>query len=145
MTPSELIAELSALGPASLDPGLLHTRLLLRYLADHVYEATLSNGGKLRDGLDFRHWLVELAEEARNLDRTKVSNVGEKSTGPKVTNGPASQVALAHSAYLKPPAPQPRWNDSTCPRCGHVHEGVGECGVSMGKDRICRCELEVSA
>lgn len=35
--------------------------------------------------------------------------------------------------------------DSTCPRCGHVHQGSAECGQEIGGGRICRCELEVRA
>lgn len=35
--------------------------------------------------------------------------------------------------------------DKTCPRCGHQHEGLKECGVEMGPGRICPCELEVPA
>lgn len=29
-----------------------------------------------------------------------------------------------------------------CHRCGHVHEGVSECGVDMGNGRVCPCQLE---
>jgi hypothetical protein len=29
-----------------------------------------------------------------------------------------------------------------CHRCGHVHEGVSECGVDMGSGRVCPCQLE---
>ena len=32
-----------------------------------------------------------------------------------------------------------------CPRCGHIHEGVRECGADMGGGGICRCEMEVAA
>jgi hypothetical protein len=31
---------------------------------------------------------------------------------------------------------------STCPRCGHIHQGERECGEDMGGGRICRCEME---
>lgn len=33
--------------------------------------------------------------------------------------------------------------DSTCPRCGHIHEGLQECGVRIGPNHVCRCEYEV--
>jgi hypothetical protein len=36
-------------------------------------------------------------------------------------------------------------HDRTCPRCGHLHEGDRECGVLLGGERRCRCELEVPA
>jgi hypothetical protein len=75
---------------------------------------------ELRDAGDFHQKMLDLADAAR-LAR------------------PAAPKPIA-----MPPRPQTRWDD-TCPRCGHVHEGVGECGVQMGKDRICRCEVEVSA
>jgi hypothetical protein len=32
-----------------------------------------------------------------------------------------------------------------CPRCGHVHEGVIECGFEYSPGRICRCELDATA
>lgn len=32
-----------------------------------------------------------------------------------------------------------------CPRCGHMHEGVQECGVEIAKDRVCHCEREAAS
>ena len=32
-----------------------------------------------------------------------------------------------------------------CPVCGHIHEQVGECGVSMGGAGTCDCKEEVRA
>lgn len=29
-----------------------------------------------------------------------------------------------------------------CCRCGHVHQGVGECGENMGGGGFCRCQME---
>jgi hypothetical protein len=54
------------------------------------------------------------------------------------------EVALA--ARIADPR---QWNsvsaNSTCPRCGHVHQGSSECGQEMEPGRICRCEIEVGA
>jgi hypothetical protein len=132
MTPRELLCDLP-LGPGDTRHALLHARLFVSYLADHVYTAELADGGKLRDAMDFTQWLRELADEARKLlangQNTEVSPVAERSTCRKVT-APA----------------QPRYSyDPTCPRCGHVHEGVAECGMQMGNGRVCRCEMEAIA
>lgn len=57
---------------------------------------------------------------------------------------------ILRPALLELQKKYPRYNearalsDPTCPRCGHVHEGSGECGVSIGAGRVCRCELEMS-
>jgi hypothetical protein len=32
---------------------------------------------------------------------------------------------------------------STCPRCGHVHQGSEECGEDLGGAGKCRCEYAV--
>jgi hypothetical protein len=119
MKSSELLADLSALAPGQNSPEtLLYNRLLLRYLADHVYEAELASGQKLRDASDFNAWLRELADLAAPIpESTKVSWM------------------------RRAPAPQSRWED-TCPRCGHVHQGDAECGEQLGGGRICRCEFE---
>ncbi len=53
-------------------------------------------------------------------------------------------LALAAS-FAGSPQSTARVFDSTCPRCGHVHQGVSECGELMGGGGICRCEMEVSA
>lgn len=46
---------------------------------------------------------------------------------------------------LKAPPPQCRWTD-TCPRCGHVHSGDGECGTFMGRSAgHCQCQEKVTA
>jgi hypothetical protein len=137
MTLSDILSDLP-LGPGDRREQLLQFRLQMAYLADHVYSAELADGGRVRDAMDFVQLLRDLADETRKVlqipDNTKVSAGAGNGTCRTVTR----------------PA-QPRWNegsgfhDPTCPRCGHVHEGVGECGVSMGKDRLCRCDLEVSA
>ena len=128
MTAKEVITNLRAL-------GTLDGHVIFNYLAEHLYEARLTNGVKVRDGYDFKVWLRELAEEAKiprppHFPRsTEVLAVTGNGTGTKVL----------------PPAPQRRYEDATCPRCGHVHEGDGECGVFIGGGRYCRCELEVPA
>jgi tRNA(Ile2) C34 agmatinyltransferase TiaS len=125
MTISQLISDYRALGPQS-------ENVLLEFIADHLYELRLANSARIIDPMDFKEALHDLAEALRMAEF------------PEGTVLPPSKVALAHSAYLKSPRVT-RSNDPTCPRCGHVHEGAGECGVSMGKDRICRCEMEVVA
>ena len=134
MTSRDLVAELRLLGPQDQN-------VIFAFIADHLYECRLNTGARLNDAMDFKLFLHEVSEAWRVAEfpegtvfppSTKVHLAADSGTRPKVTRRDL-------------PAPHPRWNDSTCPRCGHVHEGVGECGVSMGKDRICRCELEVSA
>ena len=118
MTTVELIADYLHLGPQDLN-------VLLQFIADHLYELRLSNGAYLYDGTDFKQAFVEMAEELRKANRTKVPWMVNQRPCPKVTNTHRS------------------WSD-TCPRCGHIHEGEMECGASMGKDRLCRCDLEVA-
>lgn len=87
------------------------------YLAAHAHEFRLATGQRLLDGTDFKAFLVELAEASQ----------------------PGGLAAIP---------PQKRWPrsvDLTCPRCGHVHESEGECGVAIGGGRYCHCELEVPA
>ena len=131
MTPRELLCDLP-LGPGDTRHALLHARLLVSYLADHVYTAELADGGKLRDAMDLTQWLRELADEARKLlangQSTEVSPVAERSTCRKVTT-----------------TPQARWNGDFCPDCGHVHIDDAECGFPIGGARICRCERRVVA
>jgi len=86
------------------------------YLANHAHEARTSDGQRLNDATDFAAWLVELARAFEDQALAKAFRGLDK-----------------------------RLHASTCPRCGHVHEGVGECGVWMGAGRYCRCELEVAA
>lgn len=129
MTPHELISDLRALGPGQDTPAAqLYTRLLLRYLADHLYDAELTTGMKLRDLSDVIAFLRETADAARIPQSTKVLCAGERGTRPAVTE-------------KRPPAPQPRW-DATCPLCGHIHGGDAECGMPIGGGRVCRCEFD---
>lgn len=62
MTTHDLLSDFDC-GPGDTRQGLLYARLLLRYLADHVYVAE----PKLQDATDFKRWLRELADEARKL------------------------------------------------------------------------------
>jgi hypothetical protein len=99
------------------------------YLATHAHELTLANGCRLIDGTDFIQFFREMAEALEFYD--------VRDRAAKRMNGAV-------------PA-QPRWNSiakagsDPCHRCGHVHEGSKECGVLIGGDRICRCEMEVTA
>ena len=52
-------------------------------------------------------------------------------------------LEIAGAAVVHISAGTRRELDATCPRCGHIHEGSSECGVRMGGDRFCRCEMEV--
>lgn len=129
MTPSELLSDFD-FGPGDTRQHLLSARLLLHYLADHVYLANLNSGDRVAgsDATTFKIWLHELSEEARQIARLPAS----------------SEHLLSVTREILPPAPQRRY-DPTCPRCGHVHEGTAECGMPMGSGRFCRCEMEVVA
>jgi hypothetical protein len=129
MNARELILDLRALGPGQDTPeALLYTRLLCRYLADHLHEATLQSGMGLRDLSDVIAWLRELADVARN---------------PETPIRQGVALALQRNAADRGRSQPARWDD-TCPRCGHVHEGLGQCGMPMGGGGICGCELEVA-
>ena len=136
MKPRDLLADFDC-GPGDTYQELLYARLLLSYLADHVYGAELQNGLPVRDATDFSHWLTELAEAARELAKipgnTKVHSAQDSGTRPKVT--------------CRAPQPQPRWNGDFCPDCGHIHIDESECGFPTGTGgrEPCRCERKVSA
>jgi hypothetical protein len=119
-------------GPGDTRANLLYARLLLSYLADHVYHANLLSGTPVHDVTDFHLWLRELAEEARKLaqipESTKVSAAAGNGTCRTVTRNP-----------------QPRWAADFCPDCGHVHIDDAECGFPQGGGRVCRCERKVTA
>jgi hypothetical protein len=121
MTARDFIASLA---PVDLD----RQAKIFRFLAEHTYELRLSSGHPLRDSTDFRDFLFELsrgAELAHQAVNTHVAIASQNRPCPKVI--PRGQF------------------DDTCPRCGHVHQGSGECGEQMGGGRICRCETEVPA
>ena len=120
MTARDFIASLA---PVDLD----RQSKIFRYLAEHAYESRLQNGTLVRDATDFRMWLAELAEAAAEVpSRSTVASVPP-------TIRPCREV-MSTFALSDP-----------CPRCGHVHQGVAECGEEIGGGRICRCELEVRA
>jgi hypothetical protein len=121
MTASDLISNLRQCGPQSLS-------VILHYIADRVYEAELPNGAALRDATDFKAWLVDLADEARNVDGMEIP--GETENRPAVRGTRRLQ--------------QPRW-DRTCPDCDHEHEGRNDCGKYLGEGKFCQCESKVTA
>lgn len=136
MNAKDIVSDLPG---ADTRQSLLYARLLLVYLSDHVYQADLSNGIRVRDVTDFHVWLRELAEEARMLSQpsnnTKVHSAQDSGTRPKVTCRTSS------------PAPQPRYSTDFCPSCGHVHIDDNECGFPSGPGgRVpCQCERKVTA
>lgn len=84
------------------------------YLAAHIPEMRLSDGQRLNDATDFAAFLRELAD------------------------------VLESQRTCRAPAAEAREKlDHTCPRCGHIHEGILECGMEIGSGRICRCEMSV--
>lgn len=54
-------------------------------------------------------------------------------------------ASAARFAALPVATMRRRLIESTCPRCGHIHQGEAECGEEMGGGRLCRCELPVRA
>lgn len=112
-------------GPGDSRQALLYARLLLSYLAERIYTAELANGMPVRDVTDFSAFCREVIEEVRKIGVLPENTV---EVGPR--------MKLTRQA-------QRRWDE--CNRCGHVHEGIGECGVRMGPNLFCRCEMELSA
>ena len=133
MTGTELVHYFRSLAPPSLDPDLICARLLLRYLADQVYEARTADGRSVRDISDISTWLRELADEARKIAQispgTNVPFAAESRPGPKVTT----------------PLAQLRYDSSLCPDCGHEHEGREECAKYLGEGKFCHCSSKVAA
>jgi hypothetical protein len=112
MKPSELISD-APFPPGHQRETLLSARLLLRYLADHIYSAELESGARIHDLLDMKRWLEEIAEASRALSQK---------TG---VSAPELRLELRQ---------QPE-----CPLCGHVHQGRQECGVYLSELRFCKC------
>ncbi len=133
MTSDQLIAELRALPPdrRTADEFMQYLRLGLTFIEKHFYELQLADGTVIANG-DITSAVAgirEIRDATLNLvPSTQVQDQARIRTRLRVTG------RVDVSRY-----------DSTCPRCGHIHEGTGECGVSMGKDRLCRCDLEVPA
>jgi hypothetical protein len=128
MNAEQFVADMP-LGPGDARANLLHARLLIAYLADHVYTAELANGARVLDASDFKAFCCEAVEVIRKVAR--------------LADGP--ELPTLRSAQKQLPPPGQRRYDPTCNRCGHVHEGVGECGMFMGNGRFCRCEMELTA
>lgn len=115
MNPDQLIH-------AYLDMGIQELSVFPRFLADHLYTATLRDGRPVRygDAITVKEWLEELSDALVFHDfpaSTELQSLAVSRTRPEVMR--------------------------TCPRCGHVHEGSAECGAEMGPGRVCRCEMEV--
>lgn len=132
MTSDQLIAKLRTLPPDSrtADEFMQYLRLGLSHLEKDFYELRLANGQRALDASDF----AQLLRELRDATLNPVSSSTEV----------PDQVGIRTRLRVTGRVDVSRY-DSTCPRCGHIHEGTGECGVSMGKDRLCRCDLEVPA
>jgi len=129
MNARELVSELRQLGPQ--DKNVEYA-----YIADRMYGLRLNSGARLHDLMDFKLFLHELSEAWR------VAEFPEGTIFPPSLNLLTMPECKPRSKAVR--MPQERWAD-VCVRCGHVHEGVGECGVWIGAGRFCRCELEVSA
>lgn len=124
MTAHELIAQL-----ASVDLDRQST--IFAYLADHFLESRLMDGSRLLDQSDMMQWLRELSHAARMAH---------------VSQGKPPSCVRDRRVLLQTAAQTPRRPyDESCPRCGHVHQGISECGEQLGGGRICRCEMEVHA
>ena len=130
MNARDFVSDLPAI-PGDPRANLLYARLLLSYLADHVYRLELANGVEVRTVTNFSYFCQECIEVIRKVGRlaesTEVSVGLEVGTGLKVM-----------------PPPQRRW-DEFCPTCGHIHIEDAECGFPQGGGRVCRCERQVSA
>lgn len=122
MKPYELLADLPQ-GPGDSHENILFLRLVLRYLADHVYQAELNSGARLSDPINVRQWLEELA----SATRPETSDVTEGQATPEF------RTRLRVTGRVQEP--------EVCHRCGHTHQGR-ECGEDIGGGRKCRCELE---
>lgn len=99
----------------------------------------------LSDGLEsrIRERLVSERQEGRTNARMGREHMAAISDG-RVS---ALEWVLREAESIKVETARtspPRW-ESTCLTCGHVHEGDGECRVSMGKGGYCDCKAEVTA
>ena len=124
MTATDLVAELLSLGPGQNSPETrLYSRLLLRFLADNLHDAKLSNGMPVRDVTDFDMWLRELA------DKVKAPTVSAPAT------------FAAHPLRSTNRVVESDW----CPVCGHIHADPDECGFPMGGAGKCLCDRRMPA
>ena len=123
MNLDSLASELTSGGPGQGSyQHRLTLRIVLRVLADHVRELQFDDGRYLSTIGDFADALRLLAERIRTPEPEPVRTFGN------------------HQLRVRG-----RSVDQTCPRCGHVHEGISACGVQMGGGGVCPCELEVPA
>jgi hypothetical protein len=129
MNARELVFDLRLLGPQDQN-------VIFAFIATRAFQLRLNSGGRINDLMDFKLFLHELSEAWRFADFQE-GVVSPPSVKLQVLPECRPRAKVARM-------PQQRWHD-VCVRCGHVHEGIGECGVSIGAGRFCRCELEVSA
>jgi hypothetical protein len=131
--PRELLVDLPNAGAIDRRESLLRFRLQMAYLSDHVYQAELSNGMKVRDVTDVHVWLRELATEARI----------------SLQEDPGAGVSLRQELCASPRAaalpPQSRWREGSCPDCYHEHEGPETCGFYLGEGKFCKCPTKRAA
>jgi hypothetical protein len=116
MKPDELISDVP-FAPGHRREALLYARLLLRYLADHVYCAELASGARVHDAIDVKRWFEELAE--------------------------ASREHLQKPGGSPPELRQLR-QQTECPLCDHIHQGREECGAYLSELRFCKCTHRLS-
>lgn len=132
MNARELISALRALGPQ--DKNVEYA-----YIADHLYEMTLNSGARFSDVMQFKLFLHELSEAWRMSDFPEGTRFPEST---KVVQMVPESKPAARVTRRMPPC----WDEYyVCVRCGHVHEHVFKCGVSIGAGRFCQCEVEVPA
>jgi len=128
MTPAEIIDRLIESGPGDRRLKLLELRLWLQLLAFRIETAKLVDGGDVHTSIDAKQWLQDLADAAE-------SALGH---GQSVS----TELILPSSADRTRPKVISAM-DSSCPRCGHVHEAEQECNVEYAPGRRCRCDLPV--
>ena len=109
------------------------SRILLLVLAQCIYDARLENNMRVLDASDMKEWLLELA--AWCLCPALPSNALPAMAAPE--NAAPENSGIAGQIFTFPLL------HATCPGCGHLHEGDGECGSYIGSGKFCRCEKEV--
>jgi hypothetical protein len=115
MKPGALISD-APFPPGHQREALLFARLLLLYLADHIYSAELESGARIHDVLDMKRWLEDLAAASRDLSQ--------------------------NTGVLPPELRLELRQQPECPLCSHVHQGAfpgDECGVYLSELRFCKC------
>ncbi len=123
MNAKELIREFRHRFEGSpVDPrdALLIAQNFCSVLAEHWYGTRLHGGKPVRDAIDSKELLGELAVAAE--------------IEQKLMNGPP-RLELR----------QQRSRFDECPTCGHIHRSEEKCGEDMGGAGECLCERKVSA